>query len=449
MGAGRPEHRKLAQQAHYSATTLADAAKGDRLPSLDVTLAYVAACGGDRAEWESRWRTVAAESLPPRPVSPGEPEERAPYVGLAAFQPETADRFFGRERFVDEAVTRLRSQHFLAVVGTSGSGKSSLLRAGLIPELRADGTSRPVLLTPGARPLHECAIRLAPLLGVNAGTLMADLAADPANLGLAVRQALVHHEDDLPPRTEVVFVVDQFEEVFTVCDDDRERDQFIGALLTATRQGGSRTRVVLGVRADFYARCAEHPGLVGAFQDAELLVGPMTSDELTKAINQPAADSGLVVERALTTAILADVAGQPGCLPLVSHALLETWRRRRGNALTLSGYLATGGVRGAVAQTADNAYKAFNDDQQHAARRILLRLVALGDDTDDSRRRVRVDEFDADPDTTAVLGELVRARLLTLGENTVEIAHEALIRNWPTLRGWIDEAGNCCSRSDA
>lgn len=433
--AGRPTYRRLAQQAHYSVTTLADAAKGDRLPSLEVTLAYVAACGGDPVEWETRWRAVAAELLPPQPVPSGDHEELGPYVGLASYQPETADRFFGRERLVDDLVTRLASRRFLAVVGTSGCGKSSLLRAGLIPALRTTRVARVVLLTPGANPVHELAIRLAPLLESDPGSLATDLGDDPLNLGLAVRQALV----DLPPEAEVIFVVDQFEEVFTLCDDDRERDRFITALLTATRHRASRARVLLGVRADFYARCAEHPDLVASMQDAELLVGPMTPEELTRAITQPAAHGELVVEKALTTAILADVAGQPGYLPLVSHALLETWRRRRGNTLTLSGYLATGGVRGAVAQTADRAYTALNEDQQRAAKRVLLRLIALGDDTEDTRRRVPSGEFDADPHTTAVLGELVRARLLTLGENTVEIAHEALIRNWPTLRGWIDE----------
>ncbi|MDQ7803117.1 hypothetical protein Q5425_05215 [Amycolatopsis sp. A133] len=431
--AGRPTYRRLAHQAHYSVTTLADAAKGDRLPSLEVALAYVTACGGDRAEWEARWRAVAAESAPAPPVSPG--EEEVPYVGLAAFRSETADRFFGRERLVGELVSRMASRRFLAVVGASGSGKSSLLRAGLVPALHAAGQAQSVVLTPGARPVHECAIRLAPLSGSSPGALAAALAEDPANLGLAVHEALA----DRPPEAEVVFVVDQFEEVFTLCDDERERDRFIAALLTAVRQTGSRTRVVLGVRADFYARCAGHPDLVAALQDAELLVGPMTAEELTEAITRPAVRQGLVVERALTTAVLADVAGQPGYLPLVSHALLETWRRRRGNALTLSAYLATGGVRGAIAQTADHAYHALDADQQRAAKQILLRLIALGEDTEDSRRRVPAAEFDTGPHPAAVLDELVRARLLTVGEHTVEIAHEALIRNWPTLRAWIDE----------
>jgi WD40 repeat protein len=400
--AGRPTYRRLAQQAHYSVTTLADAAKGDRLPSLEVTLAFVTVLGGDPAEWEARWRAAAAELTPTRSVSPRDSDDQPPYAGLAPFQPENADRFFGRERLVEDLLARLTSRRFLAVVGASGSGKSSLLRAGLIPALPA--TWRPVLLTPGA------------------------------DLGAHVREALA----DRPPETEVVFIVDQFEEIFTLCDDSRERDQFIAALLAAA-QGGSRTRVVLGVRADFYARCAEHPDLVAALQDAELLVGPMTTAELTKAITQPAARNGLVAEKALTTAVLADVAGQPGYLPLLSHALLETWRRRRGNALTLSGYLAAGGVRGAVAQTADSAYQALDPDQQRVARRILLRLIALGEGTEDSGRRVSRSEFDADPDTIAVLDQLVRARLLTLGDNTVELAHEALIRSWPTLRGWIDE----------
>ncbi|MGW6929787.1 nSTAND1 domain-containing NTPase [Lentzea sp. NPDC054927] len=421
--AGKPTYRRLSQQAHYSVTTLADAAKGDRLPSLEVTLAYVIACGGDPVEWESRWHSAVAESQSSQRDSLGNGEEQAPYLGLASFQPESADRFFGRERIVAELERRLASRRFLAVVGASGCGKSSLLRAGLIPAL--PGTTRVVLLTPGAKPLQELAIRLAGFAGADVG----------GDLEAVVRQELA----GLPPEAEIVFIVDQFEEVFTLCSDDRERDLFIDALLTVAGRGDSRARVVLGVRADFYGRCAEHAGLVAAMQDAELLVGPMTPDELTSAITQPAARCGVVLEKALTTAVLEDVAGQAGSLPLLSHALLETWRHRRGSSLTLAGYVATGGVRGAVAQTADRAYAALDRDQQLAARRILLRLIVPGEDTEDTRRRVSRAEFDDDPHTTAALDELVRARLLTLGENTVEIAHEALIRNWPSLRGWIDE----------
>jgi WD40 repeat protein len=436
--AGRPSYRRLAERAHYSPTTLADAAKGERLPSLDVTVAYAVACGGSNAEWEARWRQVAVEVFPAATdpsVAPVDGDgARSPYMGLAAFQCADSDRFFGRERLVAELVTRLTERRFLVMFGASGSGKSSLLRAGLIPALEIEERWRPVVLTPGSHPLNECAIRLARLMNRTAGSVSKDLTADVHNVGLAVRQALV----DEPPGSELVVIVDQFEEVFTHCQNAQERTHFIDSLLTAAAAADSQTRVVLGIRADFYARCAEHARLVPAVQDA-LLVGPMTHEELSRAITQPAIQAGFTVEKALTITILSETNGQPGYLPLMSHALLETWRRRRGNALTLSGYHAAGGMQGAVAQTADRVYTELDSDQQRAARAMLLRLTALGEGTDDTRRRITRGELDDDPASAVVLHKLATARLITLGDDTVEMAHEALIRCWPALRGWLAE----------
>jgi WD40 repeat protein len=431
--AGSPPYRDLAKRAHYSSTTLSDAASGRRLPSLAVTLAFVAACNGDQDEWESRWHGLAAELN-----DVGRSPERiynAPYVGLSAYRPEDAQWFFGRERLVDDLKQRLTRQRFLAVFGPSGVGKSSVIRAGLVSKLRSgQGTGPVVLFTPGAHPIRECAVHLAPLLGTTAIAVDADLRAAPDALPSLSRQLLV----DLPATAETVFVIDQFEEIFTLCGDPGERAVFLSLLLNAIAPG-SRCRVVLGVRADFYSHCAQHADLAAALQDAQIVVGPMTADELRRAITLPAHTAGCAVESDLLSVLVAHTHGQAGALPLLSHALLETWRRRRGNTLTLAGYLATGGVLAAVAQTADRAYAVLTEEQQLAAKRVLLRLIALGEDTEDTRRRVSSAEFDADPHTTAALDELVRARLVTLGDNTVEITHEALIRNWPTLRGWIDE----------
>ncbi|MEV1117763.1 hypothetical protein AB0I91_22055 [Actinosynnema sp. NPDC049800] len=435
--AGSPTYRELSGRAHFSATALSSAAAGRKLPSLPVTLAYVRACDGDQAEWEQRWHDLAAATAAARERDRPAETTGSPYVGLAPFRSEDAHRFFGRDRLVAEVTSRVAGGRFLVVSGVSGAGKSSLLRAGVLPRLRADGWQA-VLFTPGARPLEECAIHLGRLDGRTAGQLRAEFAADPRNLHLFVRQALAEQ----PPEVELLLVVDQFEEVFTLCHDEDERNHFVDALLVAAQAENSRCRVVLGVRADFYGHCAAHPGLAAFLADAHVPVDPMTAEELRQAITSPAVQAGYAVEGALLARIVADVTGQVGTLPLVSHALLETWRRRRGNTLDVHGYEMAGGIRGAVAQTAEHAYTALGDRGRELARQILLRLIALGDGTEDTKRRVRRGELDDDPDTTAVLATLVDARLVTVDHDGVELAHEALVRSWPRLRGWLAEDRN-------
>ncbi|HSZ30643.1 MAG TPA: hypothetical protein VK784_12925, partial [Pseudonocardiaceae bacterium] len=361
--------------------------------------------------------------------------------GLTTFQPEDADRFFGREELVDEVVNFLTERRFMSVFGPSGSGKSSLLRAGVIPAVSQRSADNghlwpTVLFTPGERPLDECATHLARLLGIPAGSVLADLTDDPRYLHLAIRQSLV----DQPDEVDLLLVVDQFEEVFTLCQDTGQRSQFIAALLAAAFALTSRVRVVLGIRADFYSRCAEHPDLVEALRDGQILVWPMQAEQLRAAITRPAVRASLMVETALVSTIVSEMVGRPGALPLMSHALVETWRRRRGCTLTLADYEATGGVEGALTQTAERAYTSLNAEERHAAREVFLRLTALGEGTEDTRRRILTTELDhQDPVTTVVLETLARARLLTLGENTIEIAHETLIRSWPRLRGWLTD----------
>lgn len=401
--AGGRTYRQLGTRAHYSATTLSDAAGGRKLPSLAVTLAYVQACDGDPSVWENRWREVAAEVAPAEapPADHGTP----PYAGLAAFQPEDADRYFGRDRMLDDLVGRMSERRLVGVFGASGAGKSSLLRAGLVPRI-AEGAL-------------ECT---------------SSIVVTPAELDLSadVLDRVIGAEVDA-----MVLVVDQFEEVFTLIQDAAARTAFIEGLLDASR---TRCRVVLGVRADFYGHCAQHPGLVEALTDAQLLVGPMSAEELRQAIMRPAAKVGCTVETALVTRLVADATGQPGVLPLVSHALLETWRRRRGTTLTLAGYEAAGGIQHALAQTAERTYTALETDQRAVARQIFLRLTALGDRTEDTKRRLARGELDTDDvDTQVVLDRLAHARLLTLDQDSVEIAHEVLISAWPRLRGWLNE----------
>jgi WD40 repeat protein len=368
---------------------------------------------------------------------------RAPYLGLASFQPADAERFFGRERLVNDMVSRLARQRFLAVFGASGSGKSSLLRAGLLPAIRAGklpGSQEwpTILLTPGEHPFEELAIQLGALQGVATGALRADLEEDSANLDLAVRQTLVGR----PPLAHILLMVDQFEEVFTLCGDEGERTGFIEGLLGAVRSPRSRARVVLGVRADFYAQCGDHPELVAALQDAQLLVGPMTESELRAVLTQPAAHAGLAIEPALVETALDDARDEPGALPLLSHALLETWQRHRGRTLTLADYLAAGGVQEAVAQTAEDVYAGLNPAQRRIARDIFLRLTAIGEGTVDTKRRASLEELRGGggaKETGLVLERLAAGRLIAVGEDSVEVTHEALIRSWPRLRGWLTE----------
>jgi WD40 repeat protein/transcriptional regulator with XRE-family HTH domain len=383
QAAGQPSYRELAERVHYSPSVLSEAASGRALPSLAVTVAYARGCGGDPREWEERWRDAA-----------GDGEDRLPpYLGLSVFDVKDADRFFGRQALTDELLARVGAAPMLAVVGASGSGKSSLLRAGLLPRLAGPA----VVVTPGADPLR------------------------------AVDEALTEVDG-----AGAVVVVDQFEEVFTLGRDEAVRTRFVERLLAVA--GSGRARVVLGIRADFYPHCARHPELIATLQDRQLLVGPMSAADLRAAVTGPARRAGLRVEPALVEALVTDAAGQPGALPLVSHALLETWRGRQGSTLTLAAYRAAGGVAEAIARTAEREYAALDPARQDLAEQIFLRLTTLGEGTEDTRRRVTFAELPAEP---ALLDRLAAARLITCEQDSVTVAHEALIRRWPRLRGWL------------
>ncbi|NUR91635.1 MAG: ATP-binding protein, partial [Nonomuraea sp.] len=374
--AGAPAYRAMASRVHFSAATLAQAAAGDRLPTLPVTLAYVEACDGDTDDWRRRWQEAfsAAREHNARGTA------AAPYRGLARFEAADRAHFFGRAALVERLAALVEEHRLVIVVGASGSGKSSLIRAGLVPLL---DSAR--VLTPGACPE--------------------------------------------PPPPHGVVVVDQFEEIFTLCQDPAVRQAFVAGLLAAER-------LVLAVRADFFGRCAEHPELAGA---ATLLVGPMGPAELREAITKPAAAAGLIVQRELTARILAEVTGEPGGLPLMSHALLETWRRHHGKALTVDAYEAAGGIHGAVARTAEDLYAGLTPEQRERLRHLMLRLVTPGEaGANDTRRPVARAEL-ATADAAQLLDRLAEARLITLDDHTADLAHEALLTAWPRLRGWVEE----------
>ncbi|WP_225826435.1 helix-turn-helix domain-containing protein [Streptomyces naphthomycinicus] len=406
--AGGLTYRVMAQRVEYSVTTLSQAAAGERLPSLGVLLAYVRACGGDEDEWRERWRRAAAQAAAVPVEGSAAPP---PYRGLARYEPAHAELFFGRERLTTRLLDLVRDRRFTAVFGPSGSGKSSLLRAGLIPRLRKgdDPALRPAairVLTPGEHPVDTHAPRLVPVPDTDADTWL---------------------------------IVDQFEELFTLCRDASERTDFLDRLLAA-RASGSRLRVVAAVRADFYGRCLEHPDLTAVLRDATVPIGQMSREELREAIVRPAAAAGLTVERSLTTRLLNEVEGEPGALPMMSHALLETWRHRTGRTLSETAYEAAGTLHGAIAKTAEDVYGRFTRSQARTARRLMLRLVIPGDGTPDTRRPAERAELQAlsGQETTRVLQALSTARLLVLDNDTVDLAHEALLTAWPRLRGWIE-----------
>ncbi|REE99009.1 hypothetical protein [Thermomonospora umbrina] len=392
--AGRPSYRELARRAHYSRSTLAEVATGVRLPTLEATLAYAVACGGDRDEWERRWEDAAAELK--------QAHRRCPYPGLAPLGPEDADLFFGRAELVEELRRSVAASPLTAVFGASGSGKTSLLLAGLVPALTADGLDTAVL-TPGPRPLSR----------------LTEVPSEPAD---------------------GVLIVDQFEEVFTLCRDDDERTAFLDGLTAMVGDEDGRT-VVIGVRADFYAHCARHAGLVAALREhGHLPIGPMSEDELREIIVEPAARVGLTVEPGLLTAAVAETVGRPGALPLVAHALRETWAGLDGDELRLADYRAAGGVREAVARSAERLYRELDDPQRAVVRGLFLRLTALGEGTDDTRRRVDRDELTGlgEPgEIDALLDRLAAARLVIVDDGTVDVCHEALIGAWPRLRDWL------------
>lgn len=396
-----------------------------------------------------------AEEFPPlrthytgsEPPMPGVP----PFKGLQYFEEADSEIFFGRELLTAKLVGRLRHTQFLwVIVGASGSGKSSLVRAGVIPALKKgqsllDGTLPPpgseswrsFVMTPTARPLEALAIELTRSSEsvTAAATLMDDMLQDSRSLAFYLTRFY--------PKEHVLLVLDQFEELFTLCRDEFEREAYIDNLLAAIQQRGDFVTLILTLRADFYAHLAQYPELRDAVAQQQEYIGPMTMEELRRAIEEPARRAHWEFEPGLVDLILRDVGDEPGALPLLSHALLETWKRRAGHTLTLKGYADAGGVRGAIAHTAETLYQSLSSEEQAIARDIFLRLTELGAGTEDTRRRASFEELvshtDQPADGRRVLNALAEARLVTLSEETAEVAHEALIQEWPTLREWLNQ----------
>jgi WD40 repeat protein/class 3 adenylate cyclase len=340
------------------------------------------------------------------------PVVACPYKGLASFEEPDARFFFGREKLVGEIAARMVGAGLLGVVGASGSGKSSVLAAGVIPSLQAGllpGSERwrPLVIRPGEHPLGELKAALD------------DGAGDEARL---------------------VLVVDQFEEVFTTCQDEHERAAFVDRLVELAADAESAV-VLLGVRGDFYGHCGAYPELSRLLASNHVLVGPMTADELRRAVELPVRRVGVRVESALVDSLVGEIGDEPGGLPLLSTALVELWTARAGGWLRFEEHARLGGVRGAVARLAESSHDQLDEEQRAAAHRLFMRLVVTGEEGAAVRRRVHVSELDLQRDEVmdSVVRRLTEDRLLTASEGTVELAHEALLREWPRLQDWLRE----------
>ncbi|MGR6918144.1 nSTAND1 domain-containing NTPase [[Actinomadura] parvosata] len=457
--------RALAAAVGGQSGTIGDWLAGRGLPatsSRDLLVKVLRACrvSDDAAleQWLAAWSRVRRQPGP-RPAGP------EPYRGLNGFGPEHSDWFFGRETVTARVIAELTRSPApgrpLILVGASGSGKSSLLRAGVAARLA--GTGRRVeTFTPGARPL-----------------------------------AALNAHTRAPGPGPVVLIVDQFEEVFTLCEDAAERRAFIDAVCAAAAAGP----VVLGLRADFYAHAMRHPALLAALQDGQITIGPMNERELRDAIEKPALKAGVELEKGLVELVLREVAppggglGEPappgggwgeaavpggglrevaapgggagrareaheaGALPLVSHALWATWRKSQGRKLSIAAYQEAGGIEGAVAETADQVYESLTESQRVLARRLFLTLAHIAPDTAITRRRLPLPDLLAElipapgdgtqaAEIEDVLDRFVAERLITADADSVRISHEALLSAWPELRSWLEEerAGSAVGR---
>jgi WD40 repeat protein len=467
--------REVGRAVGIPASTAGDYFAGRHLPppSQPALLSRILrACGETDAARLTEWTSALNRVRRGPGRRPG--AAAAPYRGLASFQPEDAPWFFGREELTARLAGLVTAAPVpgvpLAVVGPSGSGKTSLLRAGLIPALPDWSRRKLALFTPGATPLRELARQLARLnleVPDEAGLPPADPGepAETSGIEAALRRDPAQAPRFLPGRTGPgdtswlipgggepgqLIVVDQFEEIFTACRDEVEQHCFIAAICALAGPAA----VVLALRADFYDRGIRHPELARALQERQVVVVPMTRHEVRRAIVEPARLAHLELTDGLVELLLSDLAprstvGNPagagheaGALPLLSHALRTTWSRSHGGRLTVADYQASGGIRHAISQTADQVYGSLDAEQRDIARRLFLRLVNVADDAPETRSSVPLAELRGWPGQTASPGEVldlfVAERLITVDADRAQITHEALLTAWPLLRSWID-----------
>ncbi|MDX1417426.1 MAG: protein kinase, partial [Candidatus Promineifilaceae bacterium] len=443
VGASRPDLPAQIDDVVQKATAKNPA---DRYPdALSMAEAFRRAVRGD-----------GATAIMPTAVPAGV-EISNPYKGLRAFQENDAADFFGRESLVQQLVAHLAHSRFLAVVGPSGSGKSSLVKAGLIPALREEaipGSDKWFVaeMVPGTHPLEELELALLPIAVDPPPSLVEPLGKDERGILRTIRRILPDEED-----AQLLLVIDQFEELFTMVDDEERRRHFLESLVTAISSPRTPLHVVVTLRADFYDRPLQMQTMAELFKQHTEIVLPLTREELTWAIREPAQQMGVGMERDVVTAMVADVAEQPGALPLLQYALTELFDERQDNMMTLAAYEELGGVAGALAQRAEELYTGLDEAGQEQTRQLFLRLITLGAGVEDTRRRVPLSELEAlqtsevletseVSDVAEVLNQFGFFRLLTFDhdpvtrEPTVEVAHEALLREWPRLRRWLEQS---------
>jgi hypothetical protein len=370
-----------------------------------------------------------------------------PYRGLRPFREEDAPFFVGREAFAARLLEAVGRHPLVAVLGASGSGKSSVVRAGLVPQLRRGASGRVwdvVTLVPGDRPLHALAAALIPLLEpeMTETDRLAEVGKLAEYLGegrVALRDVVARALDKQPGTDRLLLVADQWEELYTLSREEPARRRFIDEVLDATARGA--LSVVLTLRGDFFGHVLSDRSLSDRLQGAGVNLGPMTRDELERAVEAPAHQVGLTFEPGLVNRILDDVREEPGNLPLLEFVLTELWEKRHGGRLQHDAYEAMGEIRGAIAHRADAVYTPLTPLEQEATRRVFLLSVRPGEGTDDTRRRASF--MEVGEAAWPVVQQLTDARLLVTGrdeatgQEMVEVAHEALIRTWTRLRSWL------------
>ena len=377
-----------------------------------------------------------------------------PFKGLRAFSEADAENFFGRETLVQQLLARLGEggdlSRFLAVIGPSGSGKSSVVRAGLIPALRRGGLPGSenwfiVDMLPGKHPFEELEASLLRVAVNPPESLLSQLKDGSRGLLRAVHRILPADET-----VELVLFIDQFEEVFTLVEEEAERALLLESIATAVLDERSRLRVIITLRADFTDKPLRYVDFGEMLNRRFEFVLPLTADEVERAIAGPVQRAGLRLEKGLVSTIIREAGNQPGTLPLLQHALSELFERREGRTLTNKAYREIGGVLGALVRSAEVIYALLDKPGKAATRQLFLRLVTLGEGTEDTRRRVLLEELEHlsghNSQLSIVIGAFGRARLLSFDHDpitrgaTIEVAHEALLKEWTRLREWLNES---------
>lgn len=450
VAGSRPEFSPALDEVIQKATAKTARARYPDMLSLAAAFREAAGGGGTNVPYQEHHLTPMADE---QTWTPAEQmvEMRNPYKGLRAFEEADAADFFGRATLVQQLLERLkengRYSNFLAVVGPSGSGKSSVVKAGLLPALRKGsipGAEQWYMahILPGAHPLEEIELALVRLATTPGLSLLTQLQENPRGLLRVVRKLF-------PEKSTLLLVIDQFEEVFTLSQSAEESAFFLDSLYAAITDPHSPVKLVVTLRADFYDRPLLHPAFSKLMNARTQVVTPLSPEELEEAICSPASRVGVMLEPGLAADMVAEVSAQPGALPLLQYALTELFEARRDQSLNHEAYRKLGGVSGALARKAEEVMTGLSPAGQEAAGQMFLRLVTLGEGVEDTRRRTLQSELLALGERNQGMEEAIQAfgaaRLLSFDRDpvtrtpTVEVAHEAILREWTRLKGWLDE----------